>query len=153
MIVSHTRYKLFNTYWLPSWLKKFRCEVCINHWWDEGLPLTYLHNHPWWCFSVILIGGYWEIQQDRRWWMGPFSWYYRPKDLLHTLDLKKMPDSAHPSVWTLFVYGPSEQQWQYQTENGLEVYTDTYRRLGIKRVVFARHYGLFTRIRYDLFVP
>jgi len=68
-----------------------------------------VHDHPWWNFSLVLRGGYWEEDHTgRRKWMGPGSMRFRTARELHRLELD--PEQTEPTI-SFFVYGKRERDW------------------------------------------
>ena len=82
------------------------------------------HDHPWWYFTIILKGGYWEESPDvlhaigNRWvwlradvkkkWRGPGSFRLARATDYHKLSLK-----AGKPAWTLFIRGRKSREWGF----------------------------------------
>jgi hypothetical protein len=90
-----------------------------------------LHDHPWWNFSIILEGGYFEHMilpggvHDRKWY-GPgavrFRWHGK---IAHRLELNWRPtfdagsqtgDGEEIPVKTIFITGPVLRRWGFHHE-------------------------------------
>ena len=81
---------------------------------DEGRNF---HDHPWPYLTIILRGGYWELQPEFidnvvsrvvRTWHGPGSVLLRRANSWHRLEL---PEDQ--TAWTLFCTGPKVQHWGF----------------------------------------
>jgi hypothetical protein len=71
-----------------------------------------MHNHPWWCASLILAGGYIEerlradgavVAFDR----GPGSVNVIGAEVFHRVDL------SGGECWTVFLNAPASQRWGF----------------------------------------
>jgi len=74
-----------------------------------------LHDHPWAFWSLILMGGYWEVTPDGAYrWYHPLSLLRRPANWIHRVAL------FGPSgpVWTLVLRFQYERKWGFHTEQG-----------------------------------
>jgi len=95
---------------------------------DDGA----MHDHPWPSESVILRGGYWEIepydqgqssdldgQRFKRTWKGPGAYTCRKAGDRHRLEVE-------PGVkaWTLFTMGAYEQHWGFYTPEGKQYWRE-----------------------------
>lgn len=87
---------------------------------------TALHDHPWWNFSIILEGNYFEhlIHQggiNTRTKYGPGSVRFRRSgNFAHRLELEKWDDSwpdhmrgQEKPVLTIFITGPALRRWGF----------------------------------------
>jgi len=88
-----------------------------------------LHDHPWWNFSIVLEGGYYEHTIDagginRKTWYGPGSVRFRRAGTFaHRLELERRPgfdpDGAGAAsmveqpVRTIFITGPVLRRWGF----------------------------------------
>ena len=91
----------------------------------------HLHDHPFDFTSLLLSGGYWEVQ-DRGWctvkgYHPRWSLLRRRAEQAHRLVLER-------PVWTLVVSGPKRRAWGFHTERGwvhhreyLKLYPDDVR--------------------------
>lgn len=91
---------------------------------------TALHDHPWWNFSIVLEGGYWEHLIEaggvhRRTWHGPGSVRFRHSGALaHRLELDRWPEGdplykgEEKPVLTIFITGPVLRRWGFHHESG-----------------------------------
>ena len=107
------RYILFHCRWFTVMLNGLRFS-------DPGPDY---HDHPFWNFSLVLKGGYWEEHHDgRRKWLGPGSIYFRNAEKLHRVVLREQDhlgdeaivgDAAPGSskVWTLWLVGPARRRF------------------------------------------
>lgn len=83
------------------------------------------HDHPWWYFTLILWGGYWEhtpvsggsICQ----WRGPGYWSFYSAESLHYLEV----DEDKP-CWTLFIHGKRKREWGFIDEDGTWVHHEKF---------------------------
>jgi hypothetical protein len=87
---------------------------------------TALHDHPWWNFSIVLDGGYWEHTilpggVHRKEWFGPGAMQFRGFGRnAHRLELAPMhatgepwnPDTLMPAT-TIFITGPVLRRWGF----------------------------------------
>lgn len=67
------------------------------------------HDHPWPWQTFIIKGGYWEHKPDGTFWRGPGYHANRSADDLHWLEI----DPKCPDVWTLFLMGPKQKNWNF----------------------------------------
>lgn len=85
---------------------------------------TALHDHPWWNFSIVLEGGYFEHTilaggVHRKVWYGPGSVRFRPwGNFAHRLELATERDKYSDPVGelpakTIFVTGPTLRRWGF----------------------------------------
>jgi hypothetical protein len=100
---------------------------------------TALHDHPWWSFSIVLEGGYWEHTIayggiHKKVWCGPGSMTFRPRGSnAHRLELA--PHNAADCVeldrdWygeapstTIFITGPVLRRWGFHhTDQWVDAY-------------------------------
>ena len=68
-----------------------------------------LHDHPWWYFTLILKGGYWEVTPKGRFWRGPGHFRIRPPGDLHRLEV---PEDSE-GCWSLFCRGGKVRPWGF----------------------------------------
>ncbi len=81
---------------------------------------TALHDHPWWNFSIVLDGGYWEHTilpggVHRKVWFGPGSMQFRGFGrMAHRLELA-FGDNANGEApaTTIFITGPVLRRWGF----------------------------------------
>ena len=102
-----------------------------------------LHDHPWWNFSIVLEGGYFEHTIDaggvhRKVWYGPGSVKFRRAGTYaHRLELAK----GHTGVWdarlnrhvmselpvkTIFITGPVLRRWGFHDARPGGRWVDAY---------------------------
>lgn len=81
-----------------------------------------LHDHPWWNFSIILEGGYYEHTIDegginRKVWYGPGTVRFRRAGTFaHRLELHRYggtSDGGEMPVKTIFITGPVLRRWGF----------------------------------------
>lgn len=78
-----------------------------------------LHDHPYWCLSIILRGGYWEVRPGPElhslatYWRGPGSVIARLAKSPHRLEV--MPSKP---AWTIFITGPRFREWGFHCHQG-----------------------------------
>lgn len=82
-----------------------------------------LHDHPWWNFSIVLDGGYYEHTIDegginRKIWYGPGSVRFRGSGTFaHRLELdtvmKAPSQRVELPVKTIFITGPVLRRWGF----------------------------------------
>lgn len=93
-----------------------------------------LHDHPWESTSIILDGGYWEIEpldqnQDpemdayayKRVWKGAGAVTHRPAHGRHRLEVEP---GTH--AWTMFIMGKWEKDWGFYDADRKFVYWREY---------------------------
>lgn len=87
-----------------------------------------LHDHPWWYFTLILKGGYWEETPTGTFWRGPGHFRISRPTSLHKLMLPNIlhGDPADDGAWTLFIRGPKVRDWGFLDAAGKWVYWETY---------------------------
>jgi hypothetical protein len=92
--------------------------VFIHQFMQSDRPV--LHDHPWWFFSIILKGGYWEHLEDgSRKWRGPGSMRFNGGSY-HWIEIEEPG-----KTWTLFIRGRTIRDWGFLHE-GQWMYWDTY---------------------------
>lgn len=85
---------------------------------------TALHDHPWWSFSIVLEGGYYEHRiadggTHSKTWYGPGSVLFRRSgSVAHRLELARDEDEdtgfgSELSAKTIFVTGPVLRRWGF----------------------------------------
>lgn len=97
-----------------------------------------LHDHPWWNFSIVLEGGYYEhlilpggVHQKT--WYGPGAVRFRPSgNFAHRLELDRQlvvegqwgPSDIHEvPVKTIFITGPVLRRWGFHhTKRWVDAY-------------------------------
>lgn len=95
------------------------------------------HDHPWWSFSIVLEGGYYEHRilaggVHVKQWYGPGSVLFRRSgDTAHRLELEPEPwgpsddydDPAERPSKTIFITGPVLRRWGFHhTERWVDAY-------------------------------
>ena len=100
------------------------------------------HDHPWWYFTLILSGGYYEhrpIEQGGSIWRGPGHFRISRPESLHKLEL------PHPgaSAWTLFIKGPKVRSWGFIRPDGRWEHWKTYlqKRYGVQKAKLDVKFG------------
>lgn len=98
-----------------------------------------LHDHPWWSFSIVLEGGYYEHRIEnggihKKVWHGPGSILFRRSgSQAHRLELKSHTGpKKHPgtvrdgliSAKTIFITGPVLRRWGFH--DGPHGWVDAY---------------------------
>lgn len=98
---------------------------------------TALHDHPWWSFSIVLEGGYYEHRIldggiSTKKWYGPGSILFRRSgSQAHRLqlDTEPWPNPLVPDEWatkparTIFITGPVLRRWGFHhTEQWVDAY-------------------------------
>lgn len=82
------------------------------HRFHRGDADTELHNHPWWCASLVLVGGY---REERLGADGPVRVFERrpggvnviARDVFHRVELDR------GECWTLFLHATAAQPWGF----------------------------------------
>lgn len=85
-----------------------------------------LHDHPFSFVTLIVRGGYWEHTADgQRKWYGPGSILFRSAEVLHRIELGRMPGhldgwvyAQDKPAWTIVIRGPYRRKWGFLTEQG-----------------------------------
>jgi len=72
-----------------------------------------LHDHPWWSFSLILLGVYGEVTGNGVKGFGTGDVIYRSAEYSHRLTVV-----SGATVWTLFVTGPRARDWGFYCPQG-----------------------------------
>ena len=115
---------------------------------------TALHDHPWWSFSVVLDGGYYEHRildggVHTKEWYGPGSILFRRSgDQAHRLQLDGQLSSnpldtnfyGELPARTIFITGPVLRRWGFHhTEQWVDAYDwdDFQAKRGIKSMKMA----------------
>lgn len=95
---------------------------------------TALHDHPWWNFSIVLDGGYYEHRileggVQTKIWYGPGSVLFRRAgNYAHRLELARDLDKYRDDVGELptrsiFITGPTLRRWGFHhTERWVDAY-------------------------------
>jgi len=79
-----------------------------------------LHDHPWaWNLSIVLSGGYFEIDRAGRRWVRPGSVRLRRGVFAHRLELR---DGV--MARTLFLTGPRVREWGFLCPQGWRHWKD-----------------------------
>lgn len=97
-----------------------------------------LHDHPWWSFSIVLAGGYFEhtiaeggVHHKR--WFGPGAMQFRRSGTkAHRLQLELLPELVeeegnYPArelpATTIFITGPTLRRWGFHhSERWVDAY-------------------------------
>lgn len=75
-----------------------------------------LHSHPWWSFTFILKGGYYERGIDGIvFWRPQFFFRLRAAEELHRITL---PEGGKGKSWSLFGHFRRYRQWGFLTPEG-----------------------------------
>lgn len=85
-----------------------------------------LHDHPWWSFSIVLIGGYYEHcinaggVHTKTFYPAGSVRFRRSGNFAHRLELERYGPNAYPMVQgeeipvhTIFVTGPTLRRWGF----------------------------------------
>jgi hypothetical protein len=78
-----------------------------------------LHDHPWWSFSIVLAGGYYEhtIENggiNKKIWHGPGSMRFRGSgEMAHRLELHTAANGEEMPATTIFITGPVLRRWGF----------------------------------------
>jgi hypothetical protein len=92
--------------------------VFIHQFMSSDEPI--LHDHPWWFFTIILKGGYWEHLRDgSRVWRRPGSFRFN-RGTFHWIEI---PESG--KTWSLFIRGRKTREWGF-LENNVWVHWKEY---------------------------
>jgi len=89
-----------------------------------------LHDHPWFFFSYILSGGYYEVLPTKVVWRKPTSWYIRGMWTPHRLQLAKFPPDPATGIarsikaLTIIFTGPVLRRWGFHCPNGWRYWKD-----------------------------
>ncbi|MAK71938.1 MAG: hypothetical protein CMF19_07820 [Idiomarinaceae bacterium] len=136
-----------HNYWTTNHARDVRIpwtgDVYMHRWWrvprNWAMNVYYhivaksdedaaLHDHPWWNFSIVLEGGYYEhvIEEggiNRKTWYGPGSVRFRPRgSFAHRLELDRI-GTHEKAVKTIFVTGPVLRRWGFHHTTG---FVDAY---------------------------
>ncbi len=79
-----------------------------------------LHDHPWWNFSIVLSGGYYEHRilaggvHTKIWHPAGSVRFRRSGDYAHRLELQSYGESGHElPAETIFITGPKLRRWGF----------------------------------------
>ncbi len=117
-----------NRYWLLPY-NRFGLAVRVHEILrsDDG---RVFHDHPWPYLSIILRGGYFEVQPrfsdgmydgEQMQWRPEGAWLFRRARSWHRL---VVPEGQ--SCWTLFISGPKVQSWGFLVAPKHKVYWREY---------------------------
>lgn len=76
------------------------------------------HSHPWWCFAIVLSGGYLEERvelstgEKRRRWLRRGSVNFLRASTFHRLV------AVEPRTWTLAICGRRTRAWHFRHPDG-----------------------------------
>ena len=88
-----------------------------------------LHDHPWWSFSIVLEGGYYEHTIEaggvhRKVWYGPGSMKFRRAgkcahrlELFRYTNLEGALDPEEQPAKTIFITGPVLRRWGFHAKS------------------------------------
>lgn len=120
-------------YWLKPFSDKEKDSIRIHHIMRSDNDRA-LHDHPWPSTSIILSGGYWEIEPEEqeqdpradsyaftRTWKGPGAITSRAAHDRHRLEV---PPGG--SAWTMFIMGAWERDWGFHDPETGFVYWREY---------------------------
>lgn len=88
------------------------------------------HDHPWWYVTLLLRGGYFEVQPkykqglycgETHTWRRPGTVLFRRAKSWHRLVLVN-----GSSAWTLFITGPKTRAWGFLAEPRHKIYWRDY---------------------------
>jgi len=71
-----------------------------------------LHDHPWWFFTFIIKGQYYEHTPKGCFLRKPFQFRFSKATDLHRVELIN-----EESVWTFFMMGPRVREWGFIHNN------------------------------------
>lgn len=110
-----TRYTIFTSAW-------FSIKIHVFHRSDHDV----FHSHPWWFWSLILSGGYYEDTPKGSCWYSPGRLLWRPVSTIHCVRLK----NNRPCV-TMVVTGPKNRPWFFHPHGEPPVpWREYFKRLG-----------------------
>ena len=120
-------------YWLKPFEEKGNNNIRIHHIMRSDSDRA-LHDHPWPSTSIILAGGYWEIEPEdqeqdpradayafTRTWKGPGAVTHRSAGDRHRLEVE-----PGTSAWTMFIMGAYERRWGFHDPDQGFVYWRDY---------------------------
>jgi hypothetical protein len=108
--------------WWVEWNKKLglpECPYLIRwvagtpfgstrlHHWRGSDDLRNTHDHPWWFFTIVLWGGYWDITEDGAQRMRAGSFAFRPALHRHSVKVDQ------GGCWTIMICGPEIRDWGF----------------------------------------
>lgn len=79
------------------------------------------HDHPWWFFTIILFGGYYEVAplySKSGAYIGAECNFYGPGTILfrRATDFHRLILPEGKTAWTLFITGPYKQKWGFMED-------------------------------------
>lgn len=118
-IAYMTRYYLLKCRW-------FKVILHVFHRSDYDV----MHDHPWWFWSLVLWGGYYEDTPRGRKWYSPGRLLWRPMRTIHRVVLRETSRGPRRAV-TLLVTGRTQRQWYFYPPGQARVpWLSYFRRLG-----------------------
>lgn len=93
--------------YLHRWVFGFGLFSIRLHHWHSSDDSRYLHDHPWWFFTIVLKGGYTDVSTLRQERMERWSYAFRPALHRHTVQVDK------GGCWTLLFTGPEIRHWGF----------------------------------------
>ncbi len=128
-------------FWLVKPSKHFPFTVLVNHFLVSDQH-DELHDHPWDNLSIVLRGGYLEVQpadqkqhpvQDatltRDRWVRPGEVVFRRATDRHRVQLP-----VDDTSWSIFIMGPKKRSWGFHTVEGFVNWRDFFTEDHVERV-------------------
>ena len=123
-----------------AWLiQRFGIAVRIHHIKRSDDDRAF-HDHPWWYVTLILSGGYYEVQPRYRrgiycgethTWHRPGTMLFRRATSWHRLVINPY---TRENTWTLFITGPKTNSWGFLAEPRHKIYWKDYlKNSGVKQ--------------------
>jgi hypothetical protein len=101
------------------YLHNFRCS-------DDDRAL---HDHPWWFFSLVLKGGYYEHRLGPLQWRPVGSIAFRRPTTAHRVELESewvatSGERRERPAWTIILTGPRTRRWGFYCPQGWKFWQD-----------------------------
>jgi len=77
------------------------------HRWISSDDQRHFHDHPWWYWSLILYGGYFDVSEAGEEYRPP--WSTRFYEATHRHSVRIPLDGC----WTFLITGPESRQWGF----------------------------------------
>ena len=93
--------------YLIRWLVGTPAGSVRLHHWISSDDLRHFHDHPTWFFTLVLRGGYWDINPEGAQRMSAGTFAFRPALHKHSVKVDK------GGCWTICIFGPEFRDWGF----------------------------------------
>ena len=91
----------------------------LHHWLRSDDKRAF-HSHPWWFWTFVIKGFYYDVTPQGKEKLSRFSLKFRKAEHNHYVDV---PPTG---CWTFLVTGPSIHKWGFTLRNGSTLRKDKY---------------------------